>query len=124
MHPVTLSSRKRALASHRPGDSLSATTALALLERATGAGTWTLALPQRQLLLSAQLADLLELPATPAPDWERFPEIFAPGSRERRAAALQACLNHGTAFDEEVQVLTAQGRLLSVRALGQAVHDV
>ncbi|MDP2818767.1 MAG: EAL domain-containing protein [Polaromonas sp.] len=105
------------------GDPLLASAALALLEQATSAGTWALALPQRQLLWSTQLTRLLELPGTPALDWERFPEIFAPGSRERMAAALQACLNHSTAFDEEVQVLTARGRLLSVRALGQAVHD-
>ncbi len=98
--------------------------ALTLLERATGAGTWTLALPQRQLLWSAQLAGLLELPFTRTPDWERFPEIFAPGSRQRMTDALQACLYEGTAFDEEAQVITARGGLLSVRVLGEAVHDV
>lgn len=124
MQALTPSPRKRALFSHGPGELRSASAALALLERATNAGTWTLALPQRQLLWSPQLASLLELPATPAPDWERFPEMFATGSRERMAVALQACLNQGTAFDEEVQVLTARGRLLSVRALGEAVFDV
>jgi diguanylate cyclase (GGDEF)-like protein/PAS domain S-box-containing protein len=116
--------RKRALFSHAPGDLRSATAALTLLERATSAGTWTLALPQRQLLWSAQLAGLLELPVTPAPDWEHFPEIFAPGSRDRMALALQACLTDGTAFDEQAQVVTARGRLLAVRVLGEAVHDV
>ncbi|WP_395057542.1 EAL domain-containing protein [Polaromonas sp.] len=123
MPPIAPSQRKRALFTDAPDELGSGLAALALLERATGSGTWTLALPERQLLWSAQLARLLELPVTPAPDWEHFPKIFAPGSRERMTLALQACLNHGTAFDEEVQVVTARGKVVTVRAVGEAEHD-
>ena len=123
MQAITSPPRKRELFSHASGELRSASAALALLERATSAGTWTLALPQRQLLWSAQLAGLLEWPVTPAPDWERFPDIFTPDSRERVALALQACLNGGTSFDEEAHVVTARGRLLPVHVLGEAVHD-
>jgi len=94
---------------------------LALLERATRAGTWTLSLPQREWHWSASLAHLLGRPGETAPAWPHFAGFFGPDSRERMAAALQACLEKGTAFDEEVQLITASGKRLWVRALGEAV---
>ncbi|RZJ26019.1 MAG: EAL domain-containing protein [Haliea sp.] len=96
---------------------------LHLLERATGTGTWMLALPSRQLLWSAQLAGLLDMPTAQTPAWDTFGDFFAPESREYMTSALQACLQDGQAFDEEVQMVTAQGRRLWVRALGEAVRD-
>ncbi len=95
---------------------------LRLLEQASGAGSWMLALPQHQLVCSEPLADLLGLTSQP-PAWGDFAGLFAPEARERMAAALTACLDNGTAFDEEVQMVTASGQRLWVRALGEAVRD-
>ncbi len=42
--------------------------------------------------------------------------------RDHMVSVLCACLEHGTAFDEEVQLLSADGRHLWVRALGETVR--
>ena len=94
-----------------------------LLERAAGAGSWMLSMPQRQLAWSAQMAGLLRRPSSPPPAWDDLPGIFAPEWRERMASVLSACLDDGAAFDEEAQIVTTDGRRLWVRALGDVVRD-
>lgn len=96
---------------------------LGLLERAAGAGSWVLMLPQRQLLLSEPLAELVGRETSQPVVWDDFSDIFAPEWRSRMAAVLSNCLEQGMAFDEEAQVLTAQGRRLWVRAMGEVVRD-
>jgi diguanylate cyclase (GGDEF)-like protein/PAS domain S-box-containing protein len=96
---------------------------LALLERTTGAGAWMLALPSHQLTWTAQLAAMLEMTPAQAPTWDNALDIFAPESRACMAAALERCLADGTAFDEEVEVITGRGQRLWMRSLGEALRD-
>ncbi|MBA4329865.1 MAG: GGDEF domain-containing protein [Polaromonas sp.] len=96
---------------------------LRLLERAAGAGSWMLLMPERRLVGSAQLAELLGRAAAPALAWEDFPGIFAPEWRDRMASVLSACLDNASAFDEEAQIITAGGARLWVRTLGDVVRD-
>ncbi len=95
----------------------------ALLEKATTAGAWTLALPAHDLQWTPQLTTLLEL--TPEDDsrYSHPLDFYAPESREQMAAAMRACMSESTPFDEEVEVITARGRRLWVRSLGEAVCD-
>ncbi|MDP2441793.1 EAL domain-containing protein [Rhodoferax sp.] len=96
---------------------------LVVLERATGAGAWMLALPSHQLTWTAHLAAMLEMTPEQAPPWTNALDVYAPESRACMAAALQRCLADGTAFDEEVQVITARGQRLWMRSLGEALRD-
>ncbi len=94
---------------------------LALLERTVRAGAWVLELPGRRLTWTGQLAALLELPrGAVLADALHF---YAPESRELMAAALDACLQNAVPFDAEVQIITARGRRLWVRAFGEALRD-
>jgi diguanylate cyclase (GGDEF)-like protein/PAS domain S-box-containing protein len=96
---------------------------LALMERASASGTWSLALPALQPRLSPQLAALLELTLEAATGLQRLPDFFAPESRPMMQAALDACINRGTPFDLEAQALTARGNYLVVRSIGEPVRD-
>ncbi|MEO5660207.1 MAG: EAL domain-containing protein, partial [Polaromonas sp.] len=68
-------------------------------------------------------AELLEMPLDAASLYKDAVDFYAPESREQMSAALIACLTHAVPFDEEVEVLTARGRRLWVRSLGQAIRD-
>lgn len=46
-----------------------------------------------------------------------------PEHRERMAALLRSCRNHGTPFNETHQIITAKGRKLWVRSTGEAERD-
>ncbi|MDP3607218.1 MAG: PAS domain-containing protein, partial [Polaromonas sp.] len=96
---------------------------LQLLERAASAGSWMLVMPERRLVWSAHLAELLGRASAQPLAWEDFPEIFCPEWRGRMRSVLSACLASGTAFDEEAQLLTTGGQRLWVRALGEVVRD-
>lgn len=56
-----------------------------------------------------------------APPLRTAVELYGPGSRKRMAALLEDCRSAGTAFDEVADVSTADGQLLRVRTMGQAV---
>lgn len=96
---------------------------VALLERAAGAGSWTLALPSRQLSWTSPLAAMLDWPRTPGPAQADPLDFFAPPYRERMAAVLDDCIHRALPFDEEVQAVAGDGHFRWVRALGEASCD-
>ncbi|MEO5672791.1 MAG: ATP-binding protein [Ramlibacter sp.] len=49
--------------------------------------------------------------------------LFLPESRDRTVFAVQECIANGTPFDVEVQMVTATGRPVWVRSIGQAVRE-
>lgn len=97
-------------------------TLLTLLERAAGAGAWTLELLDTRLTWTESLAMLLEMPLHGTPLVTGALDFYAPESRELMDVAIQACLTHAVPFDEEVQILTARGQRVWVRSLGEAVR--
>ncbi|MFS2033327.1 putative bifunctional diguanylate cyclase/phosphodiesterase [Polaromonas sp. CT11-55] len=96
---------------------------LDLLERAAKAGAWAVDLPARRFTWTAQLATLLGIAPAAVPSFEDALAFYAPESRVLMAGAFEACMEHGTPFDEEAQVIAAGGRLLWMRSLGEALRD-
>ena len=96
---------------------------LELLQRATRSGGWLLELPQRQLVISNQLAAMLGRHQPTRPDIGELLEFFAPEHRQRMAVCIEACIESATPFDEEAQVLAASGLRMWVRALGEALVE-
>ncbi len=98
-------------------------TLLKLLERAAFVGVWTLDLARDRLEWSEQLAAIHEaLPGYTPPRSQAF-SLYAPEWREQIEALVAACATTGEPFDEEMQILTLQGRRLWVRTIGHAVRD-
>lgn len=48
---------------------------------------------------------------------------YAPEHRDRITTQFQACIDHGQPFDETLQIITAKGRRIWVRATGEAERD-
>jgi diguanylate cyclase (GGDEF)-like protein/PAS domain S-box-containing protein len=123
MTSTPLFPRQDALFSPDPAGAPPSSGLLRLLERATGAGSWMLLLPQRELVCSTQLAGLLGMPGTAPMAWDDLPGLFAPEWRSRMRSLLSACLDGGAAFDEQAQIITASGEHVWVRALGEAARN-
>jgi len=86
-------------------------------------GGWSLELPQRKLLWSAELAELMGYP-----DAARFglaQEIQLDTSLIDRGlvAAIDHCITSGESFDIYLQIRTIDKRRMDVRAIGQAVRN-
>ena len=96
---------------------------LGLLERAAGAGAWTVELPGRHFACTTQLATLLGLRPDAAPFLKELLKFYAPESHASMTSAFEACITSGTPFDMEAHVITPAGQRLWVRSLGEAVHD-
>jgi diguanylate cyclase (GGDEF)-like protein/PAS domain S-box-containing protein len=101
-------------------------TLLKLLERTAFIGVWTLDLEHDRLEWSEQLAALHDAPPGYTPAREHAFELYAPEWRDKVRALVEACAARGEPFDEEMQIVTLQGRRAWVRSLGHAVrgeHD-
>ncbi len=98
-----------------------------MMEIASGAGTWTLELPDRRMSFSKPLAELLGLShdegSAPVLSLEEALQFYAAESRELMVAAFDACTKNARRFDEEVHVTTAHGQRLWTRVIGEAVRD-
>jgi PAS domain S-box-containing protein len=86
-------------------------------------GGWALELPTMRFLWSDEASFVLELPPGSAPTLETAIKLCTPQSQALASRVAQECLENGTPFDVEVEMVTGTGRLIWVRSLGQAVRD-
>jgi diguanylate cyclase (GGDEF)-like protein/PAS domain S-box-containing protein len=106
------------------GDSLQhALDRLKLAERTAFLGLWTLDLRKNQLHWSDQLAQLHGAPPGFVPARENAFDHYAPEWRPQIEERVRACIDSGTPFDTEMQIVTLQGQRVWVRSIGVAVRD-
>lgn len=86
-------------------------------------GGWALKLPHNELTWSDEIYTILDFPRGAAPPLAEALALYPPGSFEIMSGALKSCARDGTPIDCELKIITAIGRRLDVRALGQAVRD-
>jgi len=86
-------------------------------------GAWSVSLPDFILTWSEQVCAIHEVPAGTAPSVEQAMAYYAPEFREVIQGNFEACARDGTAFDLELQIVTATGRRVWVRAIGNAERD-
>jgi diguanylate cyclase (GGDEF)-like protein/PAS domain S-box-containing protein len=98
-------------------------TLLKLLERTAFVGVWTLDLANGSLEWSDQLAAIHDAPAGYTPERQNAFGLYAPEWREKVNELVQACATRGEPFDEEMQILTLQGRRAWVRSIGHAIRN-
>jgi diguanylate cyclase (GGDEF)-like protein/PAS domain S-box-containing protein len=98
-------------------------TLLKLLERTAFVGVWTLDLVHDRLDWSEQLATIHDAPPGYAPASEHAFDLYAPEWRDKVRSLMAACAERGEPFDEEMQIVTLQGRRAWVRSIGHAVRD-
>jgi len=86
-------------------------------------GGWSLSVPDMKVAWSDQMAAIIELPEGHEPNLEKCLGYYVAEDRERVRRRVEACISDGTPFDEELRLITARGRPIWVRTVGQAVRD-
>ncbi|MES2688403.1 MAG: PAS domain-containing protein [Pseudomonadota bacterium] len=86
-------------------------------------GGWALELPTMRFMWSDEASLVLELPPGSAPTLQTAISLCAPQSQALASQVAKACLENGTPFDVELEMVTGTGRLIWVRSIGRAVHD-
>lgn len=93
-----------------------------LLQMASGVahlGGWSYDAAQGRVIWSDEVCRIHEVPLGTAPTVEEAFGYFAPESRARLRRLVDACLRDGTAYDEELKLVTARGRSVWVRSIGE-----
>lgn len=96
---------------------------LTMASRLGRIGAWAVDVATLQVTWSEELGVIYERPAGFAPTFAQAAEFFAPPHREAIMRTFQDCVQHGTPFDVELEIITASGRQVWVRSIGEAVRD-
>jgi len=86
-------------------------------------GGWSYDVPEKRLSWSDEVCDIHGVPRGQVPPLDQAIAFYAPQSREAIARAFRACIEDGTPYDLELDFITATGRKLHVRTIGEAVRD-
>jgi len=95
-----------------------------LLERTSAmarVGGWELDLRSGQLHWTQETCRIHELDVATAPTLEGALAFYAPAERQAMQKAVQAAIDHAVPYDMEMQMTTAKGRRIWVRAQGAAL---
>ncbi|MEO7189880.1 MAG: PAS domain S-box protein [Vicinamibacterales bacterium] len=85
-------------------------------------GGWTLQLPARTLTWSDENCVIHDVPPGYQPTLEEGLALYLPENRAEVIRHLEACERDGTPYDFELPKLTATGRRIWVRSIGEAVR--
>ena len=96
---------------------------LEIASRITRSGGWIFDVTNNTLIWSDEMCALHELPPGSVPLPEDVLQCNPPEFHALIRQHLAACIRHGVSFDLELQIITASGRRLWVRCLGDAVRD-
>lgn len=86
-------------------------------------GGWSVDLKANKCTWSDQVALIHDLPINYSPFIEEGINFYTPEWRERITAVFTACAEEGIPYDEEMEIVTAKGRRVWVRTVGEAVRD-
>ena len=83
-------------------------------------GGWRVDLIDRRCLWSDETAAIHEEPPGTSPSVDEGIAYYAPEWRDRITALFTACAERGEPYDEVLEILTARGRRVWVRTIGEA----
>ena len=86
-------------------------------------GGWSVDLAAGRVLWSDEVGAIHETPPGFSPSLAEGISFYAPEWKERISSVFGACARDGTPYDEEMQIITARGRRVWVRAIGEAVRN-
>ncbi len=96
---------------------------LRIASKAAHIGGWRVDFPESRITWSDEVCAIHELPPGSSPEFDQALDFYAPEYREAIARAFEKCLFDGEHFDEEMQIVTANGRRLWVRTVGEGIRD-
>jgi PAS domain S-box-containing protein len=86
-------------------------------------GGWSVNLANNTVKWSDQVAAIHDMPSGYSPSVEVAINFYAPQWQRKIQEVFGACIEHGTPYDEEMQIVTAKGNHVWVRTTGEAVRD-
>jgi len=96
---------------------------LGIAGRMARLGGWSADLQSDRVDWSNEVCDIHEVPHGTTPTVDEAIEYYAPQWRSLIREAFTRCAREGVAFDLDLQVITESGRLIWVRAIGEAVRS-
>ena len=97
--------------------------ALKMASRMSRLGAWQVKLPEFEVMWSEETCAIHEVSTIYSPSVEKGIEFYAPEYRAEIQRLFANCVSDGTAFDVELQIITAKGRRVWVRSMGEAQRD-
>ncbi len=98
----------------------------ALLRMAAAAGrlgAWSVEMAGMKCVWSDEVKAIHEVPAEYVPRVTDILSFYTPDSQERMADAFEACSQRAMGFDLQLQMVSAMGREVWIRAIGEADCD-
>lgn len=86
-------------------------------------GGWQVDSENNQVYWSEEVARIHEVSPGYQPSVKEGIAFYAPEWREKIASVFGACARDGIPYDEEMEIITAKGRRLWVRTIGEAERD-
>ncbi len=86
-------------------------------------GGWSVDFVANRCTWSDVVAEIHEMPPGYAPSVEEAIAFYAPEWRKRITRVFNTCGDHGTPYDEEMQILTRTGKRVWVRTSGEAIRN-
>jgi PAS domain S-box-containing protein len=96
---------------------------LSIATEVAALGGWSVDARTQALTWSREVARIHEVDEDYQPDVDEGIRFYAPEYRERVSQCLEACLENGTPWDEELQILSGRGRRIWLRVIGRAERD-
>ena len=96
---------------------------LRMVSRLGRIGAWSIDPRKDEIFWSDEVCALHEVDAGTRPTLEQALEYCVPEWRESMRRSCGTCIEHGRPFDFELQIITARGRRLWVRIIGEAVRN-
>jgi PAS domain S-box-containing protein len=94
-----------------------------IVGRVARIGAWAVDLAEKRIMWTDEVRELHEVDASYVPTLEDAINFYAPESRPAIEAAVKACIESGAPYDLELQLITARGRRIWVRAIGEAERE-
>ena len=86
-------------------------------------GGWSLNIDENKVIWSDEVAAIHEMPPGYSPSLNEGISFYAPEWHYKISSSVNNCIMEGIPFDEELQLITAKGRQIWVRATGEAVKN-
>ena len=96
---------------------------LRIASRTARLGGWSVDLPAVRVNWSDEVCAIHEVPPGAMPGVEQAISFYAPQSRETLRQAFMSCTQEGMPFDLELEIISAKGRALWARSIGEAQRD-
>ena len=86
-------------------------------------GSWRVDLGQQSITWDLETATIHDEPEGTSPTFNQAIKYYVPEHQEKILTLFKACVEQGHSFDVKLQIVTAKGRRVWVRAIGEAVRD-